>query len=221
MGKSDNLAKFLIKAQEEERKKIARELHDEVGQTLTAIKINLEILRGKVGSDLLSYIEESINLIDKTIEQIRDISLNLRPSLLDNLGLKSAIKWYIEKQKSKAGIDIEYELDFDQEKLDPDYAITIFRIIQESITNIVRHAKAKKVFLSIKEEENSILINIEDDGVGFDVENIWNEVKEGRALGILGIKERVELLKGNLEIKSGKGEGTRIKITFPLQISKA
>lgn len=215
MKKNDSISKFLIKAQEEERKKIARELHDEVGQTLTAIKINLEILKRKLDPELLSHIDESISLIDKTIEQIRSISLNLRPSLLDNLGLISALKWYVEKERKRSNLNFDYIFNFDQEKLDKDLAITIFRIVQESITNIIRHAKAKNVFLEIKEEEGRIRIIIKDDGVGFDTENIWKELKEGKALGILGIKERVDLFNGNLEIKSKEGEGTEIKIELP------
>ncbi len=217
MGKNQDISKFLIRAQEEERKKIARELHDEVGQTLTAIKINLEILKRKLPPDLIPYIEESISLIDKSIEQIRDISLNLRPSLLDNLGLKSALRWYIEKQKEKSGIDIEYILDFEGESFSSDHSIVIFRIIQESLTNIIRHSKAKRVLLNIKENDEELVINIIDDGIGIDVEGVWQEVKEGRALGILGIKERVELLQGSLEIESEKGKGTKIKVILPLR----
>lgn len=197
MGKNQDISKFLIRAQEEERKKIARELHDEVGQTLTAIKINLEILKRKLPSDLIPYIEESISLIDKSIEQIRDISLNLRPSLLDNLGLKSALRWYIEKQKEKSGIDIEYILDFEEESFSSDHSIVIFRIIQESLTNIIRHSKAKRVLLNIKENDEELVINIIDDGIGIDVEGVWQEVKEGRALGNksnITIKMKIKIL---------------------------
>ncbi len=215
MKKQNNISKFLIKAQEEERKKIARELHDEIGQALTAIKINLEILRKKLDPNLLSYIEDSINLIDKTIDQVRNLSLNLRPSLLDDLGLSPSLKWYIEKGKNRSNLNIEYIFDFDQEKINKDLAIVIFRIIQESIINIIKHAQAKNVFLEVKEEEKNIIINIKDDGIGFDAENIWEKVKEGRALGILGIKERVELFNGKMELKSKRGEGTEIRVVLP------
>ncbi|MCX7942243.1 MAG: sensor histidine kinase [Dictyoglomaceae bacterium] len=213
-----NISKFLMKAQEEERKKIARELHDEIGQTLTAIKINLELLRRKIDPKLVNYIDDSINLIDKTIEQVRNLSLNLRPSLLDDLGLLSSLKWYVEREKKRNNLNIEYVFDFQQEKINKDLSINIFRIIQEGLTNIIKHAQARNIFLEIKEEGENILITIKDDGIGFDVEKIWEKVKEGRALGILGIKERVELFNGNMEIKSKKGEGTEIKITLSLEI---
>ncbi|MCS7202666.1 MAG: sensor histidine kinase [Dictyoglomus sp.] len=213
-----NISKFLMKAQEEERKKIARELHDEIGQALTAIKINLELLRRKIDPKLVNYIDDSINLIDKTIEQVRNLSLNLRPSLLDDLGLLSSLKWYIEREKKRNNLNIEYVFNFQQEKINKDLSINIFRIIQEGLTNIIKHAQARNIFLEIKEEGENILITIKDDGIGFDVENIWEKIKEGRALGILGIKERVELFNGNMEIKSKKGEGTEIKITLSLEI---
>ncbi|MEN2984816.1 MAG: sensor histidine kinase [Dictyoglomaceae bacterium] len=218
MKKNDNISKFLIRAQEEERRKIARELHDEIGQALTAIKINLELLKRKIDQNLINYIEDSINLIDKTIEQVRNLSLNLRPSLLDDLGLISSLKWYIEREKRRNNLNIEYVFDFEQEKINKDLSINIFRIVQEGLTNIIKHAQARNIFLEIKEEGEKILIIIKDDGIGFDVENIWEKVREGRALGILGIKERVELFNGNMEIKSKKGEGTEIKIILSLSI---
>jgi len=174
-------------------------------------------LRRKLPSNLLSYVEESINLIDKTIEQIRDISLDLRPSILDNLGLKSALRWYVEKQKERSNIEIKYDFEFDEKRFSSDYAITIFRIVQESLTNIIRHSNANRVLLEIKEKDKEMIIQILDDGVGIEVEEIWKRVKEGKALGILGIKERVELLKGNLNIESEKGKGTHIKIVLPLE----
>ena len=157
-----NLSRYLIKAQEEERKKIARELHDEIGQILTAIKINLELLKRKVDKELQNQIDENINLINRAIDEVRDISLNLRPSLIDDLGLTSAIKWYVEKIKEKSNLEINYILKFDPKEFSKDFSITIFRIIQEGLTNVVRHAEATEVLLKVIQKDNEIEISIKD-----------------------------------------------------------
>jgi signal transduction histidine kinase len=211
-----NLSRYLIKAQEEERKKIARELHDEIGQILTAIKINLELLKRKVDKELQNQIDENINLINRAIDEVRDISLNLRPSLIDDLGLTSAIKWYVEKIKEKSNLEINYILEFNPKEFSKDFSITIFRIIQEGLTNVVRHAEATEVLLKVIQEDNEIEIFIKDDGKGFDVEQVFKDINKGRALGLLGIKERVELLDGRIEIKSEIQKGTEIRINIPL-----
>jgi signal transduction histidine kinase len=212
-----NLSRYLIKAQEEERKKIARELHDEIGQILTAIKINLELLKRKVDKELQNQIDENINLINRAIDEVRDISLNLRPSLIDDLGLTSAIKWYVEKIKEKSNLEINYILEFDPKEFSKDFSITIFRIIQEGLTNVVRHAEATEVLLKVIQEDNEIEIFIKDDGKVFDVEQVFKDINKGRALGLLGIKERVELLNGKIEIKSEIQKGTEMRINIPLE----
>jgi len=212
-----NLSRYLIKAQEEERKKIARELHDEIGQILTAIKINLELLKRKIGKDFEGQIEENINLINRAIEEVRDISLNLRPSLIDDLGLISAIKWLVDKIKEKSNLNIELSLKLEQKDIPKDFSITIFRIIQEGLTNVVRHAEATEVLLRVIQEDDEIEIFIKDNGKGFDIKQVFKDISKGRALGLLGIKERVELLNGRIEIKSEIQKGTEIKINIPLE----
>ncbi|MGC9002707.1 MAG: sensor histidine kinase [Dictyoglomus sp.] len=153
---------------------------------------------------LIKAQEDAINLINKTIEEVRDISLNLRPSLLDNLGLLSALKWYIQKQTERANINIEYKFNFNEEKLEKDYAISVFRIIQEGITNAIRHANAKNIYVEIKEENKIVEITIKDDGIGLNVDEIWK------------VKERAELLGGKIALNSEIGKGTEIKVCFTI-----
>ncbi|MCX7796026.1 MAG: sensor histidine kinase [bacterium] len=213
--KKDTFPALLIEAQEEERRRISRELHDEIGQSLTAIKMNLEFLkRQKNINDL--FLEESISLVDKTINQIRDLSLELRPSMLDDIGLTSALKWYINRQGERAGIDIGFVYNFSENRINKDLSVTIFRVIQEALTNIVRHSRAKNAYVEIKESNNFLNILISDNGIGFDPDEIEKVLYRKKSLGILGMKERVFLMNGEIKIESKPNLGTTIKIRFPL-----
>jgi len=214
-GKGSAFSKLLIEAQEEERKRISRELHDEVGQTLIAIKMNLEFLkRQKKIAD--SFLDESITLVEKTINQIRDLSLELRPSMLDDIGLISALKWYISRQKDRSGINISFDCDFSEENVSKELAVNIFRIVQEALTNIVRHSEAKNAYVEIKQRDKSLDIFINDDGKGFDLDKVEKELYKRKALGILGMKERVNLIGGEITIDSKLNVGTTIRVRFPL-----
>lgn len=213
--KRDTLSALLIEAQEEERQKISRELHDEVGQSLTAIKMNLEFLK-RQKNIIDPFLEESIALVDKTINQIRDLSLELRPSMLDDIGLISALKWYINRQGERAGIDIKFVYNLSEDKVKKELSVNIFRIIQEALTNIVRHSKAKNAYVEIKEGESYLDITIGDDGIGFNLEEIERNLYRKKSLGILGMKERVFLMNGEITIESKPNLGTIIKIRFPL-----
>jgi signal transduction histidine kinase len=212
-----HLSQQLINVQETERRHIARELHDEIGQALTAVKVNLQTI-GKIAGDqtVTPHLEESIALVDRTVQQVRNLSLDLRPSLLDDLGVVSAARWYLDRQAQRAGLDGKFHASTDGMRFPPALETTCFRIVQEALTNVVRHARATRVSVSIEQREHELLVHISDDGVGFQVEMIQNQAPTDATLGLLGMKERVELVGGSLEIQSKPGIGTEILACLPV-----
>ncbi|MCL5023220.1 MAG: HAMP domain-containing protein [Nitrospirae bacterium] len=216
--KVENLLKKLISSQEEERKRIGRELHDEILQDISAFLIKLDICKLYPDKVTGEKIEEMRQIALKTIDGIHNVIQNLRPTILDDLGLEAAIKWLLDKHLGEKGI--RYHLTIDMEanrRFDPRIEITLFRIIQESLSNIARHADAKNVFMILKTERNSAIVDIEDDGEGFDVHSALRHATDGgRGLGILGMKERASLLDGKLEVCSLPGHGTKISLKIPL-----
>lgn len=217
--KVERLLKKVISSQEEERKRIARGLHDEVLQDMSAFLIKLEICRLYPEQISPEKIEEMRGIALKTLDSIHNVIQNLRPSILDDLGLGAGIKWLLDKHLSEKGIRYFLTIDAEtDERFDPRLEITLFRIIQESIINIARHAEAENVIVVLKAAEDSVSVDIEDDGDGFDVHSMLRHTTEsGRGLGLLGMKERASLLDGKLEICSGPGIGTRMSLRVPLQ----
>jgi PAS domain S-box-containing protein len=212
------LSRQLLEVQEAERRQLARELHDEVGQNLTAAQIHLENA-GRVRPtppDQDCHIQESIRLIEKILQQTRDISLNLRPSILDDFGLTEALDWFVKRQRKMTGLNIALRGPVPSERFDSVLETACFRIAQEAITNIVRHAKARYVNLTIERHKEHLLMSIKDDGVGFEVEEARKGAVLGGSLGILGMEERATLLGGRLEIVSAPNLGTEIRVRFPL-----
>ncbi len=217
--KVESLLKKVISSQEEERKRIARGLHDEVLQDMSAFLIKLEICRLYPEQISPEKIEEMRGIALKTLDSIHKVIQNLRPSILDDLGLGAGIKWLLDKHLNEKGIRYFLTIDAEtDERFDPRLEITLFRIIQESIINIARHAEAENVIVVLKAMEDSISVDIEDDGAGFDVHSMLRHTTDsGRGLGLLGMKERASLLDGKLEICSGPGIGTRMSLRVPLQ----
>jgi signal transduction histidine kinase len=211
-----NLSQQLIVVQENERRHISRELHDEIGQAMTAVKVNLQtISRTAEVSHLIPHLEESIQIIDRTIQQIRNLSLDLRPSLLDDLGIVSALRWYLDRQAQRAGFDASFTALPQDMRFSPELETTCFRIVQEAITNVVRHAKAKSVRVEIIQNGSELDVIVTDDGVGFDLTAIQLRQPGDTTLGLLGMRERVELVGGRLEIISDASHGTQIKACLP------
>lgn len=206
----------LIKAQEAERQHIARELHDQIGQVLTAIRINLHTVGNSCETEeSRSLIDQGVGLVDAAIEQVRNLSFELRPSLLDNLGLAAALRWYSDQYTQRTGIRTKSasNLPEGQIRLRQELETACFRIVQEALTNVVRHAKAKNVFINLKQLDYKIVLSIKDDGIGF------KEPTDGHVssirLGLHGMKERALALGGALNIKSTPAQGTEIRATFP------
>jgi len=207
------LSKHLLYVQERERSYISKEIHDEIGQVLTAIKIEIQsALRIVKSKRIINHLKEGISLVDYTINRSRDMSMNLRPSIIDDLGLIPAIRWFLDKEGQRNQLNIKFNSEFHSISISSELKITCYRIIQEGVTNIIRHANTKNVWIDILEKKEEILIVIIDDGVGFDIENVVKNAHEGKSMGILGMIERTELLGGYLTIHNFKADkGTLIK----------
>jgi signal transduction histidine kinase len=216
------LSEQLLVAQEAERRAIARELHDEIGQVLTAVGTNLQAIVPMADPATLSKrIGESLDLIDDALRQIRDLSLDLRPSLLDDFGIVPALKWYIDRQAQRSGLDAEFISEPPEIRLPLGLETTCFRVVQISLTNVARHAGAKHVSVELRRvtgdtPSGEVELVIRDDGVGFDVHAALERASHGATLGLLSLQERVRLARGMLDIKSAPGHGTEIRARFPL-----
>jgi PAS domain S-box-containing protein len=183
------LSMRLLATQESERRTIARELHDEIGQALTAVSVNLQnLLQGAPDApDRAEVLEESMAITQQTLRQVRDLSLNLRPSLLDDLGLGPALRWYLERQGQRLGLTIELEDGLDDVRYPAPVETTCFRVAQEAVTNVVRHANAQAVRVALRRNGTRLELVIQDDGDGFDVSAARNRASQGHSMGLLGM----------------------------------
>jgi signal transduction histidine kinase/ligand-binding sensor domain-containing protein len=214
-----SLTLYLQKIREEDRLSIAREMHDELGQILTAIKMDVIMMETSVRKNknlkpalLFEETAHIKTMIDSTIKNVRKLITDLRPEVLDNLGLLEAIQWYIEEYEKRTGIKIKYKANVSHIEFNKDFNIAIYRIIQESFTNISRHAKAKNIIVDINKNNKILTFIIKDDGIGFDLYNTENQ----NHFGILGMRERVHIFNGYLDIKSKPGSGTTVIMEVPL-----
>ncbi len=211
------LSQRLLEVQEVERRTLSRELHDEVGQSLTAVKINLQALYRK--SLLISSgqrLEESIGMVERVLDQVRDLSLDLRPSLLDDLGLVAALRWYVDRQGQRAGLGVRFISDPIEARFPGEIEISCFRVAQEALTNVVRHARAKEVSVELQHDNGKLHLVVSDDGIGFDPTAAYEGARRGQSFGLLGMRERVALVGGQLEIDSAAARGARIHASFPV-----
>jgi signal transduction histidine kinase len=212
------LSRRLVESQETERRHIARELHDEVGQTLTVAEMNLQsAMRSSRASPLTRRLKDSLQAVERGLAQVRDLSLNLRPSMLDDLGLEPALKWYINRQAALSGLRSEFQSDALEDRLDPVIETACFRVAQEALTNVVRHARASAVNVTLREQDGHLHLLVRDDGVGFDVEALRQKAAQGASLGLLSMEERTTLVDGRFELKSTPGQGAEVHAFFPLR----
>lgn len=209
-----SLSHQLVEAQEDERRRIARELHDQVGQALTALKINLQTVQLATG-DSTSALDESIAIAERTLQQVRDLSLDLRPSMLDDLGLFAALRWYLHRQAQRTGWTAQITGERFDEGLPAAIETVCFRVAQEALTNAARHAQARRVTVDLR-RHGELRLSIHDDGVGFDVAAARRRAIEGNSLGLLGMQERVSLVGGRLDVDSTPGCGTQVSVSLPL-----
>jgi PAS domain S-box-containing protein len=208
----------LIEAQEAERQSIARELHDEIGQILTAVRINLQSFQRAGGADQNSHrLDESIAVVDDALGRVSELSLELRPALLDDLGLETALHWYVDRYAQRTGILAEVLNGFEEGgRLPRELETACFRIAQEALTNIARHAQAGSVSVQLERLRERMLLTVMDDGIGFDVDVLRKNALAAAALGLRGMEERALAVGGQLEIDSGPGRGTIVRASFPL-----
>ena len=213
------LTVHLQKIREEERTYIAREIHDELGQQLTAIKMDVAWIDKKTPEEttaIKSKLKNIIGLLDGSNQSVRKILSELRSGILDDHGLLEALKWQALQFTERTGIPVEFTTTETGIKLPEEIATCIFRVYQESLTNIMRYAQADKVLTSLKIAGDSIVVIIEDNGNGFDTAT----VRTGKSFGILGMKERVGSVQGNFELVSVPGKGTSITISIPYKTDK-
>ena len=207
----------LIEAQEAERQVIARELHDEIGQVLTAVRMNLQSLASSIQSGSQpSAVDDSLVIVDEALDRVRELSLNLRPPVLDNLGLNSALRWYVDRYAQRSGIVADLQTDLeDGRRLRVELETACFRIVQEALTNIARHAQATHVLVSLRCINKSLDLKIIDNGVGFDLGTLTKD--SASALGLRGMEERAVGAQGHLKIDSAPMRGTELRASFPLK----
>src|SRR5436305_6568016 len=210
-------ASQIINAQEQERKRIARELHDETSQVLTSLLISLAILEESITTqEARDRIADTRKLAHQTLRAIRNLSIDLRPSALDDLGLLPALRWYVKEYQQKCSIEVEFAAQGFKQRLPAEMETALYRIVQESLTNTARHANAHKVLITMKEDADAVYVTIKDDGCGFDVGTLLKTPDQERGLGLAGMNERAVLLDGSLSIHSGPGHGTTIEVHIPL-----
>jgi PAS domain S-box-containing protein len=209
------LSMRLLEAQEQERRTIARELHDEIGQALTAVRIDLQTLQGTVDQASRPLVESALSVTRSLVRQARDLSLDLRPSLLDDLGLTAAIRWYLERHQSRFGGEATLVGDLADLRLPAPVETACFRVAQEALTNVARHAGARAVSVELRRVDGEVEMTVRDDGAGFDVAAARRRATAGHSMGILGMEERVMLAGGQLTLTSSIGVGTEIRVRLP------
>lgn len=209
----EQLSRRLLAAQEDERRNVARELHDEIGQLLTVVKLDLQaVLRQPGTAALAPALKEGMESIDRVVARVRDLSLDLRPSMLDDLGLVPALRWYAQRQAKRADLALTLTLPNELPRLPGEIETVCFRVAQEALTNIARHAGAHRVELTLATEERGLRLRVSDDGVGFDPEAVRRDA--GAAFGLLGMRERAELAGGEFHLDSRPGRGTTVEVRF-------
>jgi signal transduction histidine kinase len=197
-------------AKEAERRHLARELHDELGQSLTALKLRLQMARAGTTPD--EQLAAALGVVDDLIDRTRRLSIDLRPPLLDEAGLAAAVRAYVESNAALAGVDVMLDVEGLERELPPEIETAAFRVVQESLTNVVRHAHARRVDVLLRVADGRLVIRVHDDGRGFDP----SVLADGHHFGVLGMTERVRGLGGTFAVTSRPGAGTTVDASLPL-----
>ena len=208
------LSHRLVEIQEEERRWIAQELHDEIGQILTGLKLVIDSTAHQSPAQIMVTLHHAQTIVNDLIGRVRQISLDLRPAMLDDLGLLPSLVWLFERYRQQTGIEIEFShFNIENLRFLSEHETAVYRVIQEALTNVARHAKTDRVTIQLWSDESSINARIEDHGEGFDLSAVLNSPK---TRGLLGIRERITFLKGKLWIDTSPGQGTSLSIELPL-----
>jgi signal transduction histidine kinase len=211
----------IMTAQETERGRISRELHDGVGQQLTAMKYILEGIRNAARSKdeekLQNRIAEARELATQIIQDLRAISLDLRPTMLDDLGLQPTLEWFVRQYAERYGIDVDLTCEIDESLIPPPVSTAVYRIIQEAFGNAAKHSSAKRVQLHVRTDEEALCAEISDDGIGFDPIDLPNAQKTRGCSGMLNMKERAHFLGGEFTLETAPGRGTKLSLAIPMK----
>lgn len=213
------LLKKVITAQEEERRRIARELHDETGQALTSLLVALRLLEGAQSlEEARSLIENMRQVVNQTLDEIHNLALELRPSVLDDLGLVPALARHAQTCRTRFGLQVDFvTAGLGNTRLPREIETTLYRIAQEALTNVARHARASHASVLLERRGNAVVLVVEDDGRGFDAEEVLAAADDRRRMGLYGMEERATLVGGQLTIESSPGAGTTISVEIPLE----
>jgi signal transduction histidine kinase len=207
------LSTRLVRAQEDERRLIARELHDEVGQALTAVKLQLAVVRRHGPPASHGAVDEARDTVDAALQSARHLSRLLHPPMLDDMGLAAAVEWYLRSYAERTGIAAAFEHAGTERRASPEIETCLYRVVQEATTNVAKHAHAANCRVYLQRLPSSVVLTVEDDGGGFDATSPQNAQAGG--LGLLGIKERVEGFRGLFHLETAPGHGTRLTVELP------
>jgi signal transduction histidine kinase len=202
-----------VEVQEEERRHLARELHDEIGQILTGVKFALEAGAAAPPGASGAKLDEARGLIGEALARVRALSFDLRPALLDHFGLLPALRWLIDRFTGATGVRVNFRQAGLERRPAPELETAAYRIVQEALTNVARHARVGEAAVRVWVEDATLRVQVEDQGVGFDPEAVWDA---GRSNGLPGLRERVLLLGGRLDVDAALGGGTHLLAEFPL-----
>jgi signal transduction histidine kinase len=214
------LSARLLTIQEEERTRLAQEIHDSIGQTLAAIKFGLESALGAKGRDrakaMAQCLESLVPNVRSAIDEVRRIYMDLRPTVLDDFGIVAAVGWYCrEFEKSCPNIAVRAQVDVQEDDVPNSLKIIVYRIVQEALTNVARHSSANRVHLSLVRSGSTIQLTVRDNGIGFDKDALLSTKNHPGGIGLASMRERTELAGGSLSIESIKGEGTTVRASWP------
>jgi len=210
------LSRRVLEAQEMERRRVAHELHDELGQSLTAIKINLQARERFKDRSPTELNAENLRIVEDALQHVRRLAVALRPSVLDDLGLIPALRGIAEQTAARSSFEVHFQPALADTRLPPDVETACFRVVQEALTNITRHAQARRVDIDLFHDGDALMLGIHDDGCGFDVAAVRARASAGDSIGLLGMKERATLLGGQLDIESIPGLGSTVRMRCPL-----
>ncbi|MFZ5824670.1 MAG: ATP-binding protein [Bacillota bacterium] len=214
------VAAQILRAQEEERKRIARELHDETAQSLTSIVVSLEAVEQQFGPEaidesLLGRLRHTKEIAQRTLDETRRLMFDLRPSVLDDLGLVPALRWFISQRVLAVGLQADFQTSGLDERLPEELETALFRVMQEAITNSVKHARAKSLRVQLSREDDRIVGVVADDGQGFHPVHVAGKPDKDRGLGLFGMQERAVLVGGTVTVESAPGRGTTVRVSVP------
>lgn len=222
-GGSRSFGHLLLKVLEEERRRISRELHDDTQQALTSIILRLDMLKASLDEDQTAAknaIDELKDIAENALEGVHAMALNLRPTMLDDLGLIPTIRWYIKNNFKDCGLAIDFRVLGSERKLSGDVELVILRIVQEALVNAAKHARATAAGVKIAFGESDVSVAVRDNGIGFSVKRALADSVDREALGLMDMRERAEIIGGRLRIESEEGKGTLVELVVPLESAR-